>query len=214
MYENIFCKKGVDLSNFHGVTGVSLTVSLGIHFSALKRKINLTPKDIIDSKTSKQLRWQLVQLGLSFLVFMVLIVGIFGVQVYRQNISLDKLKQKASLIKKQVVSIEKKKDLINIVRKELDGRILIPEVMSDLLGLAPEGISFRKVSLNEAGLLMIQGYAVEGSNVNIFQNNLVNANAFRNVNLLFATKRKTYNMELTDFKISLELTRGEVVSDE
>ena len=80
------------------------------------------------------------------------------------------------------------------------------DVIHELLRLMPQDLSLRSIYLDEQRRLSVQGYAQAATSVNNFQAGLVKSAAFAEVNLEYATKRKIFNMEVTDFKISFKLS--------
>ena len=79
------------------------------------------------------------------------------------------------------------------------------DVIHELYKLTPKEISFSSLQLDEKGVLTIQGYAEASASVNSFQEKLVKSPLFTDVSLQYATKRKIFNMDVTDFKIMAQL---------
>jgi len=71
--------------------------------------------------------------------------------------------------------------------------------------VTPEEISFRALSLDKQGHLVIQGYARSHAGINDFQEELIRSDKFQDVDLRFATKRKIANVPVIDFKIAFQL---------
>ena len=100
---------------------------------------------------------------------------------------------------------KKKKQFVETFYQELKRRIIIVDLIHELNKLTPNDISFRSLLLDDNGSFTIQGYAQTSTGVNDFQSRLVRSAIFNEVNLQFATKRKIFNMEVTDFKIISKL---------
>ena len=83
------------------------------------------------------------------------------------------------------------------------------DLINELTSIVPEEISFRSLYLDESGGFTIHGYAQSSSSVNDFQVNLVKSSFFQDVNRQFSTKRRIFNMDVTDFKITSTLNIGE-----
>jgi len=207
--QNVLCKKNIDLSPLKGSSGVSLTVSSGLHFGEEGKRINLIPKEIVDIKATKIIK----SLWIRFIVlssFMLLLVGgSFGVQVFKKNTYLNKIKKEVARVRAEAKKVDKNLRFVDAIKDEFSGRTFVADMLREIIRLTPEEISFRSLTLNESGNLAIQGYAQENTSINIFQAGLVKSPFFNNVNLQFATKRKTYNMEVTDFKINMQVSKKE-----
>ena len=92
--------------------------------------------------------------------------------------------------------------LVKVVQEELGKRVVVADLIQELYRLAPPGVSFQSLYLNERGQFVIHGYAGTSASVHNFQQNLVKSVLFKAVNLEFATKRKIFNTEVTDFQIT------------
>ena len=107
-----------------------------------------------------------------------------------------------------VSSAERKMRFINLVKDEQENRILVADIIKELFTLTPANITFRSVEMNSKGFLTLQGYARESTGVNKFQGSLVSSAFFRDVNLQYATKRKRFKKEYTEFKINCRLAKS------
>jgi len=77
-----------------------------------------------------------------------------------------------------------------------------------LPSLTPEDISFRTLSLDGQGNLVIQGYAKNNSDISDLQARMIRSPGFEDIDLKFSTKRRLANMPVMDFKIASKLTAG------
>lgn len=85
---------------------------------------------------------------------------------------------------------------------------MMAALIHELNALMPQDVSLRLLHLEEGGRLSLQGYTVAGASISSFQASLVKSPLFKEVNLEYATKRKIFNMELTDFKITASWAAG------
>ena len=66
--------------------------------------------------------------------------------------------------------------------------------------MVPDDISLQNFSMR-AGVFELQGIATKDQDINSLQSALVASSLFENIDLQYATKRKRFNQEYTEFKI-------------
>lgn len=206
--ENILCSRKIDLSTFKEQPGLSLSVGLGFLLSDAKDPMNLIPPEVHDIKQSgmRKRRW-LQCAALSFLII-ALGLGLFGLEFSRRRSSLEELTKTLSGLEPRLKDIRRKQKLIEALDQEFQKRVFVAEVMDELIRLTPPDVSFRSVSLDEKGNFLMQGYAQAGTGVNSFQAALLKSPVFKEVSVEYITKRKIFNMEVVDFKITSRLREG------
>lgn len=205
--EGLSLPKNIDRSLATDDSGPTLSAAAGIQFLDRKQVINLLPNTIRVSKQSKALKLELVKIGI-----LALIAG--GLFLFRMSIDVRLQEDKATQLRKAITSLDpeideakRKMRLIEYFDGYAKTRVFIPEIMSRLAKLIPEDISLRALYLNEKGVFTVQGYAQTREALNDFQAKLVNEPLFRKVNLEFATSRKIFNMQVTDFKFTSLITQ-------
>lgn len=203
--ENVMSQRATNLSSLKNQSGISLAIPLGFLLSELSKPANLTPQEIRDTKKSNQRRKELIKLAL--LMFLVLGVSLFGVgiKLYQKSVVVGALEAEAALTKDKISSAQKKVDFANQLDSDLKNRVFLPDVIAELYRLAPPTVSFRSIQLVERTQFSIQGYAELGAGVTEFHTKMLKSSVFKNVSLQFATKRRIFNSEVTDFKINCEL---------
>jgi len=206
-FENILCHKKINLSVFKEQAGLSVTVGVGLLLSKLKQFVNLTPKEIHDTKVSKERKKQIAAFVVLLILAVVLGLSSVFIELYQKNkyLALVKAEVKKTIV--EVKRIDETKGFVEYLKNEFSGRIIVSDIILELYRHTPPEISFRSISLDRKGQLVVQGYAEVGTSVNSFQNKLVNSPVFKDVNLQFVTKRKIYNLDVTDFKINCQLTK-------
>ncbi len=202
---NVLCQKNMSLAALKSQPGVSITTGTGFLLSDVKGVVNLIPHEVHDIKQSKRRQIQWVQLVLLIVLTFVLAVSIPGVDFLRKLAYLHSLQKKNEAAKPELERIKKRMDLVRIVQQEVGKRVVITDLVQELYRLAPPELSFQSLYLNERGQFVIHGYAGNSASVHNFQQNLVKSILFKAVNLEFATKRKIFNMEVTDFQITSEV---------
>jgi Tfp pilus assembly PilM family ATPase/Tfp pilus assembly protein PilN len=200
--ENILCQKGADLSALSDASGTSFGVVSGALLSDTKKMVNLIPQEV---HTVKQTRLKTIE-KIKFAVLLGLIflsgASVFGAQLYQKTAYVRGIEERIAQIAPRIKEAQRTLQFIQTFHQEFQGRILMADLIHELNNLISEDISLRSLHLDEGGRLSLQGYATGGASVSYFQASLVKSSFFKEVNLEYATKRKIFNMELTDFSIT------------
>ena len=200
-FENILCQKNMNIEGVKNISGISLTVGLGLLHSDIRNLVNLTPQEVHDNKDEKQKKMRLIRFFVLFLIGFSLTSGIFGLELYQKNEYLKKLKNKINAMAPDVKTAINKKAIVEVLDEEFNNRVFVPDLIDELYTLTPDEISYRSLYLTGGNAFTIQGYAQTGGSVNDLRAKLVKSSLFRDVDLKFATKRRFHKVEITDFKI-------------
>lgn len=209
--ENIVSQKNVNLAQVQE-QGVSLAIDMGFLFLEPEKLINLLPSEVHDTKKIKYKRQQWIKFIFLFFLTAALSVSILGVEYYQKLKQGQVLQEKIQSQKPELARAQKIIEFMNLFEEKLKGRVFIADLIEELYLLVPSDIAFRSLQMDERGFLTIQGYAETAGSVNNFQENLLKSAMFKEVSLQFATKRKIFNMEVTDFKITAQL-KSKVVEE-
>ena len=203
--KNIFCQKNMSLGALKDHPGVSVASGTGFLLSVDKKALNLIPQEVHHIKESKRRQIQWTQFALLLALTLGLALSIPGGAFLRKAAYLRSLQEKNEAAKPELERIKKRMDMVKVVQNELGKRVVVADLIQELYRLAPPELSFQSIYLNEGGQFVIHGYAETSASVHNFQQNLVKSALFKAVNLEFATKRKIFNMEVTDFQITSEV---------
>lgn len=199
---NILCQKNINLGAIKSQAGLSLAVGIGLLLSDPKGWINLIPQQVREIKQSRHRQAQWLQLVGLFLLVCVLGLAVPGIEFFRKISYLNALKKRVATAEPELERGNQRTQVVGALQESFRKRILMADLIRDLYGLTPPGVSFQSLSLDEQGRFVIHGYAQASASVYQFQENLVKSPLFKAVNLEFATKRKIFNMEVTDFQIT------------
>jgi len=185
--------------------GVSITAGAGFCSYFQEPEINLIPPDVVDRKRMRS--QQKVVMRFLFVLFMALVLGgaILTLDISRKDMYLKKLEAKIGDVDKQVTQAEDKFAFLKFAQDQRQNRIFIPDVIRLLYQIIPDTVSFRALLLNAQGVFEIQGYADTQASINQVQNRLVNSKIFEDITLQYATKRKRFNDEFMEFKLSCRI---------
>ena len=207
-FDNILSQKNISLTSFKNQLGVSFGVPFGLAQMEKEKILNFLPKEIDDTEKNKVKKLQWVKFIFLLLAILVLTASFFGVEVYQKTMILKNIEQRNQQLKPEMAKADKVIKFVQFFEDDFKGRVLIADLMDELYNLIPTDISLRTFEFDEKGALSIQGYAENGASVNVFQSSLVKSSFFKEVNLEFATKRRIFNLELTDFKIVCQLNNN------
>jgi type IV pilus assembly protein PilM len=202
MFDAIACSKNINVNNFRAQEGVSLAAGLGLCIEDLQSDINILPVEWHQKKTTWKNRLKYLKLVGSLALVILGVLGLFGFELYRYIASVDSYQNRIKNVKKEFEKSQNTIQLVDNLRREMQDRLFVPQLITTLYSLTPKDISFRNLSLNEEGTLTIQGFTSTSSSVNTFQSSLLKSPLFKDVNLQFATQRKIFNMDVTDFQIT------------
>lgn len=212
--ENVFCRKDMDVSAMKGAAGTAVAVGIGLSLSDVRKLANLAPQKVHDTKEGRVRKTRWAKFVFLFLIVHVLGAAILGAELYQKEAYLKELKNRVAQTKPRMQDALRQTQFVESFTGELKNRVIIAGLLDSLYDLTPPGISFRSLSLDEKRHFTIQGYGTTSRGVNDFQAALVRSPAFQEVNLRFATKRKIFNMDVTDFKIDTRLAAAEAGDDD
>ncbi|MBP9854966.1 MAG: pilus assembly protein PilM [Candidatus Omnitrophica bacterium] len=185
--------------------GISLAAIYGFMINSDKKYPNLLPVDIQNTKKLKVERKILVRFILALALTVAVSAVSLGLKLREDRLYLEGLEDQLTDAKKGMSEIEKQSVLIRFFDEKIKSKILFADVMSELYRLTPADISYQSLEMTQQGLLIIQGFSQNGSTVSQLQGQLVNSGFFKEVTLQYATKRKIFTQDYTDFRIQCTL---------
>lgn len=203
--ENIDMKKNMKPHAFKDDSGISLTVPLGFLLEDNLPSVKLLPKEVHASQETRKKKLQLIKSVLLLGMVVVLSIVALGLEVPLKEKQLAKIEKKSEGIKTVLTKAKKQIDLAQEIDDVFSKRVIISELLYDLFLLTPDSISYRSIDFDKNGKCILQGYASSRGEINNFQTALVQSQTFQEVNLEFATQRRIFNAEVTDFKITSKL---------
>ncbi|HOW35220.1 MAG TPA: pilus assembly protein PilM [Candidatus Omnitrophota bacterium] len=188
--------------------GVSLAVGLGLVLEKPEGLVNLIPSEVSSTRENRKRRQEWSRLIILLVGVVLLFMGTIAVKIYKNSMYLQQLQGKISEAEPAVREVKEKVRRLNFIKERFNPVATGIDIIYELYNLAPAEISFSMVHLGEDGTLDLQGTSETGSGVNALQRRLVNSSLFGNVTLQYATKRKIFKGELTDFKITCHLVKA------
>lgn len=165
---------------------------------------DLIPSAVPDAKFARAQGLAFARLGAAALFAVGMLALVLGLDLNRQTQTLEALRQKVSLIKKEAKEAKRNIGILEMVRKNMNDKVLIADIMQELYRVVPERAALTSVQLND-GLLTIQGQSKESSDVNTVQSGLMNSPFFKDVALQYANRPQRLALEYTEFRIVCRL---------
>jgi hypothetical protein len=181
--------------------GGNVAAACGLGLADFRKAFNLTPPEVHEGKQINRRRREWIMFVLLFAAAFAMGAAVFGVELVFKKQQLSRVKDQARALEPAIREGKKKAALVGAFREKISERVMIARVMDELHRLTPPDVSYRSVYLDERNQLTLQGYAETGTGVNVLHQLLVKTSSFRNVTMEFATKRRVFNVEVTDFKI-------------
>jgi len=186
----------------------SSSSSLGAVFRGPQKPFDLLPKKENETRKIKAQQVMWLQLIGLFFVAGCLIVAAFSFNLYQEKIVSKKLEMQHQQLRPRVEEVRTKKNRIADIKNYLVSVPSMVDIIHRLYRLTPENVSYRSLSIDENDNLTIQGISEKRVDVNEFQKNLIGSPLFKDVNLKYATQRRVFEGEITDFKITCQIVRS------
>lgn len=167
----------------------------------------LFPPDLEQKKIRRQRKLAWIKVVMFLALNLIMITGLLFGRVHRQKKYYENLKAQRQELKPRVDNILQKQGYLEAIEQHLDLRPLMVDVIYELYQVTPDDVSFRLIHITSAGVVTLQGIAQSLSNVNSFQGQLVHSKTFQDVNLQYATQRRVFQGEITDFRIIAQIVR-------
>ncbi len=135
----------------------------------------------------------------------VTIIAIFGMKFFKKQKRLEEVQQQIEQVRWAFSQAQHRIQLVQSLSDEFSHRAFMTDTIHKLYELMPPDISLRSLIIDEKKMLTIQGYAQSTSSVNNFQASLLKGSFLKEINLQWAVKRRMFNQEVCDFKLTAQL---------
>lgn len=185
----------------------SPVVCLGSIEESQRISLDLLPEEIRKSQTTRTRQWQFFK----FFILIVLNIGLFSLlfveEFYKNKFVLNDLKAKSSDMRVRADAVKKKAEQLRQIERYVNPSVAIVDIVYSLYDMVPREVSFQLLAIDKNDTLTLQGIAETRTSVNDLQKNLTNNPLFKDVNLQYATQRRFFEGEITDFKIIASVKR-------
>lgn len=204
--EGILCQRKMNPAALKDHPGLSLAVGLGFLLADSRKAANFLPREVHEVKRTKFRKIQRVKLAVFLALTVISAMLIPWLGIHQQRIRLLETERAAQEMDRSIEEAKQRMRFVQLFDEELRRRVFIADLVQELNALMPPDVSLRLLHFDRETGLNIQGYAQLSGSVNSLQAGLVKSPMFTDVNLEYASKRKIFNMEVTDFKIILRLS--------
>ncbi len=198
--------QGVDLSKWdaHFKSG-SAGMLFGAVDSSEASKVNLLPAADLYQKDARRVNAIRSRFFLGFVFAAVFLALILNIHSLRQRMYLAKLQDMYKAIAPDLHEAQESIGVLDLVREGRSRRMDIVLVLKELLDLTPDEVTYRSVQMGRDGVLTLQGESRSGGGVSLLQKNLVASDLFQDEMLRYATKRKRFREEITEFHMTCRM---------
>lgn len=184
---------------------VSFAAGCGWLLSATPAHINLIPPSVqqrllYTAKKRELLRTLALAAGA-----LMLCVAAIGFHFYNKNKILGRLDAALALVSPAAREIQEIKDKMAVISAQLNNERSCLEILRELHAITPAEISLYTFIFEDEKVVVLKGSAPAMSLVFTFVPLLNQSPFFENVEVRYATQRKTQSEELTDFEIACPL---------
>lgn len=170
-------------------------------------KIDFVPEEIKFKRALEERGKELIKAGIYVLTIFVMVVLIIVSKIWLKSTYLKVLNEKLQEIEKETKVLEADLSRISIIKRYLNERGLLLDVLSELSELLPADIQLTNVKYEGGRELVIAGTALAMSSVFSFVEKLEQSKLFQEVKTKYTTKRKEDSQEVTDFAIEVLIKR-------
>ncbi|MFA5060346.1 MAG: PilN domain-containing protein, partial [Candidatus Omnitrophota bacterium] len=168
-------------------------------------RIDLMPEELRLQRTLEGQRKELTKLGVFAIIFLILVGVIFFSKVQTKNSFLIKLKNTHEPKRKEAQVLEKISSKTRIVKDYLNGRMIGLEALNELYRLVPEEIYLSSISMDDQGVITIQGTSESMSRVFSLVTDLENSDLFKGVKTKSTTAKKERGKDVAAFEVAFRL---------
>ena len=165
---------------------------------------DLIPSAVPDAQYARAQRLSFLRFGAAVLFAVGILASVMMLDLRHQEQTLDAVRQKVSLIKKEAKDAGRNIRFIELTKKNMNDRILVADLMQELYRIVPERTALTSIQLVD-GVLTVQGQTKESSDVNVVQNAMMGSRFFKDVALQYANRPQRLALEYTEFRISCRL---------
>ncbi len=187
---------------------VKMDIAFGIA-SLDSSGINLLSNEFVLKKNQQALKKK-ISIGFILLfVNILLLCGIFMVQMNSKQQYLEKLNKEIAMRKPQAEAVQNKLRKLEIVKQQLSSQMLTLDAITAIVDIVPVSTNLNMLSINEEAVLLIRGQAKTLQEVLDFVGSIEKSKYFINSHLNYSNRRKMKDRELIDFEIQSKIHQSE-----
>jgi len=189
--KNVFAMEEVSFLNVAAPAAVSVALS-----------INLIPEEMKLRQALEERGRDVIRTGILAMTTLLFIFATLLVHIYLKAEYLQKLNQKYRKLNSEAAAIEKDFSRVRVVRKYLDRRGYLLNVLAEVYRLTPGEIAVINVRLRESGSFSVKGEATSMAAVFAYAGELEKSDTLKEMKTRYTSKKKVEGRELVDFELS------------
>jgi len=167
--------------------------------------MNFLPKKVYFSNIRKKGRRRVLSFVGGLVSVIVLSAAVFQAAIFRSARRLETLKTEAAVLEPRLKEMRAEDDFFEIMTRRNRNRDSVLEMIREVCRILPEGVALQHFSMGEDGAFELKGVS-DDFGLNHLQSALVALEDVRNVNLKYATKRRRFDKEYTEFQFIFDRT--------
>ena len=168
-------------------------------------QVDLTPDEVKIKRTIEEKGREVVKLGISVLLILVMVCALFFGKIYFRGLSLDHLKESYVEYHRKVLLLDNMAQKTRIIKSFVNNRMVPLEMIQELYELIPDEIYLENITLDENGRIMIRGISASMSRVFNFVSSLEDSQLFKAVKTTSTTAKKDRGKDAAAFEIAFRL---------
>jgi len=168
--------------------------------------VNLVPPEVMADRDRYRRRKALVQCFGMLVVMLGIGFGALGAHFAARRGYLSSIERQIKVTEQGMERERLRLEAIRDVQNKIRNRVLLADMVKEIYRLFPEDMTLDMLRLDADGNLVLEGTAATQKDVNTFQKHCVASGLFKDVTLLYATKRRKFNVESTEFKIKCQVS--------
>lgn len=172
-------------------------------------KINLVPEEVQLQKSIEEQRNQIMQTAVLCVAALALGACIFGMKLYFKKAYLNNMVKQYEGTRQEVEELQAKSEKTKLIKDYMDSRMVSLDALHELYREIPDDVYLTRISLEEEGVVLIQGVSEIGSKVYKLNTTLKDAELFKNAEVKSKKAKKDRGKDAHAFEISLNLLESE-----
>jgi len=189
------------------IENISLTAMLGLALRGNESQLNLLPEDIYQKQKARSFKKEFMRSLTLFVLVAILVSLSVALNIYKKQRYLKQIKAAIEEIDPSVKMAERAAKKLTLIKQRLSRTTTSIDIIYELYNTLPAQMSLNVFSLDENDNVTVQGVSNQMSDVFSFQSSLEKSKYFKNVEVKYASKRRTKDAEITDFSITCQVNR-------
>lgn len=178
-----------------------------------KCEVNLMPEEMILKKTVERQSREAIVTGVSAVIIMVLFIAMAVSKIYFKETFLNKnLREQFAPQKAQVKKLQEEMNKAKLVRSYIKTRMVSLDIIHELYAITPNSIYLNNISVDEDGMVTIDGIAESMSQVFSYVKSLDDSAVFKEAKTKSTSTKKDNGKDVASFEIEFKMNSSTSVT--